>query len=226
MTRTWSSASGTRPGEASVEDVFGAVLGALRAHHVAVGAHALAYAETGGGLHLPAPQPFAWAMPPVVASDVPVQQTYSAVAAGDDEAAQQLRAANMNTEQAVQAAQATARDGTGQAADQFRKDKNLDSFKQRMEELRRKTKKAADDAIDKSFDAAENIGARFPKSQDTILAVTTKVVNFIDGVVTSIVNFVTNLINNIVDWVEHAWDKIKGFFESVGDTIGHFFAGL
>jgi ElaB/YqjD/DUF883 family membrane-anchored ribosome-binding protein len=207
---------------------FRATLHALHAHQKACSERALFVSATDHGRigrHVAMPAPYPLHLSPLSPRSVEFLAA-PASADGQEPASAEMKNLSKSMEERVQEIQTQAGNEAQELAQEVHKDRNMESFKQKMEELKNKTKQHLDAMVDKSFGAAENLGERFPESQNYILSVTQKVTDFISGLLTSIVNFVTNLINNIANWVSEAWEKVKAFFTNSIDSARHFFASL
>lgn len=96
-------------------------------------------------------------------------------------------------------------------------------FKRKLEERRQQAKDKAIENVDKIFDEAEKIEAKYPGSGPVILSTLDLAGALTDLVVDKIVEYVGQIVDAVVEWVKKAWDSIRTTFESISDTIAGWF---
>ncbi|MFD0201026.1 MULTISPECIES: hypothetical protein [Saccharothrix] len=226
MSQTLSQQQATEP-QQEIDEAFKSIILAMRSHHRAVNQYAVAFSRAYGenlqGDYIHHPPGFHLQFPRSFEQEIPTQLTGGRA---DGDPTQEMKDATTELQNKIQAIQQDSQNQATALVDEFKQNNDRNAFIQKMEAMKKQMKESVNDNIDKTFKTAEEVGTKFPQSQDFILNVAMKVSDFVNRVVTTIVNFFTNLINNIVQWVSQAVDKVKNFFSTAADSVGHFFATL
>jgi hypothetical protein len=97
------------------------------------------------------------------------------------------------------------------------------TFKEQMEEQKKRAKDNAAQNIDKIYDEAIRIGEENPSAQGAIVSTMDVLSNLWDSLVTKIVDFVKDIVNKFVEWVKNAWESITSTFNAIGSWISGWF---
>lgn len=116
--------------------------------------------------------------------------------------------------------------GITQNAQTYESNKNMDDFKQKMNDLRNKSKNDADAKIDDFFDKMTSIGEQHPSSQDVILNTVSDVMKFFQGLLDTISKFCQKVIDQIVAWAKEVYKAVSNFFSDTASSIENFFSGV
>ena len=139
----------------------------------------------------------------------------------------QVKGLTQNTHQDLTNFQTTQKSSITAATDQYKKDKDHDSFMKTMEEHKAAAKKAADALIDKMYNKAEQIGENHPHLQTPLENVCGTIEAFITGeFLQGLLNFIENLAEQIAEWIENVAEKIGSFFEDAANKVGNFFSSI
>jgi len=116
--------------------------------------------------------------------------------------------------------------GLGKATEAFQNSGSTDtkSYKEKLEELRKRDQKAAEERIDKIYDAAINEVDKFPASADAVIGFMENFGNLFNGVLNKIGDFFIEIGQKILSWLKNVWEKITNTFNSVVSWIGGWFS--
>ncbi|WP_434580214.1 hypothetical protein J3P95_18085 [Pseudomonas sp. Z5-35] len=106
------------------------------------------------------------------------------------------------------------------------KDGNASSlFREQMEQCIGHAKSNANNAIDKAYDKAENLGQNLnPSEQNALISFMSNVVEKgVSAVLNEIVEFITNAVRTLPNWIAHAFDAIKQTFAKIAAFIRSIF---
>lgn len=98
-----------------------------------------------------------------------------------------------------------------------------DEFKKRMEQKREAQKDSSNKMIDDMYDKAIEVGEKYPGTQDAILSVSDKIMEFFAKLYNEVYFWISNIVEKFVEWVKNAIENIKTVFNRIANWIGGWF---
>lgn len=98
-----------------------------------------------------------------------------------------------------------------------------DEFRKRMEQKREAQKDSSNKMIDDMYDKAIEVGEKYPGTQDAILSVSDKIMEFFAKLYNEVYFWISNIVEKFVEWVKNAIENIKTVFNRIANWIGGWF---